>query len=544
MVHIIFRKIPALTIFLSCAIFIILAIFFHTHSSQKALALQDLNPQTYAKDKILVKYKKNISTLLKNKLHQDLGTRALRRVERLNVEEVTIPEGRVAEFINRFKNSPLVEYAEVDGVATATMASNDPYLSNQWGLFTIKAADNTNQSAWDITTGATSVKVAVLDTGIEESHPDLLGKVTLSKNFTSTQSVQDSNGHGTHVAGIIATTTNNGVGVAGTGYNTSLMNGKALDNNGSGYYSWITNAIIWAADNGANVINMSLGGSAPSQTLQAAVDYAWSKGVVVVAAAGNDGNSAASYPGYYTNVIAVAATDINDSKASWSNYGSWVDVAAPGVSIYSTYKGGYAYLSGTSMATPFTAGLASLIYAKGECSTNTCVRNKIESSADHIMGTGNYFTHGRINAYNAVSSSSYNEATPTPTLTTAPTPIESGPTPTPTATPTPTQIPANTMTVSEITMWYTVARNYRYVYTKVRVVSSTNSPVKGATVKLTLKDPSGNNFTYSKNTNINGEITINRRSNLKGTFTSTVTNIIKSGITYNPTNITQTLLVQ
>ena len=494
--------------------------------------------EEFADDALVVRFEEGTSEQEKEEILSSIQARREKRINRINAERVRIRKSKVRENAEKLRKNVRVKYAEPDFVAKKTEIPNDTYYSSQWGLPKIKAG-----GAWDMTHGSDNAPVAIVDTGIDEAHPDLSGKVVKRANFTWDPDV-DGDGHGTHVAGIVAATTNNSLGVASLGYDSKLFSVKVLDNTGSGYYSWITNAIIWAADNGANVINMSLGGSAPSQTLQAAVDYAWSKGVVVVAAAGNDGNSAASYPGYYTNVIAVAATDINDSKASWSNYGSWVDVAAPGVSIYSTYKGGYAYLSGTSMATPFTAGLASLIYAKGECSTNTCVRNKIESSADHIMGTGNYFTHGRINAYNAVSSSSYNEATPTPTLTTAPTPIESGPTPTPTATPTPTQIPANTMTVSEITMWYTVARNYRYVYTKVRVVSSTNSPVKGATVKLTLKDPSGNNFTYSKNTNINGEITINRRSNLKGTFTSTVTNIIKSGITYNPTNITQTLLVQ
>ncbi|GAI46832.1 unnamed protein product, partial [marine sediment metagenome] len=147
------------------------------------------------------------------------------------------------------------------------------------------------------------------------------------------------------------------------GYNSSLMNVKVLGDDGCGYYSWVAQGIIWAANNGADVINLSLSGSSFSSTLQQAVDYAWNHGVVVVAAAGNDGSSNRLYPAYYDNCIAVAATDANDNLASWSNYGSWVDVAAPG-SAYSTKPNGqYGYMAGTSMASPHVAGLAGLVFS-------------------------------------------------------------------------------------------------------------------------------------------------------------------------------------
>jgi subtilisin family serine protease len=175
---------------------------------------------------------------------------------------------------------------------------------------------------------------------------------------------------------------------------------KVLGDNGNGSWSWISNGIVWAADNGAKVISMSLGGHSGSSTVQNAVNYAWSKGVVVVAAAGNDGNTTRNYPAYYTNAIAVAATNDNDAKASFSNYGSWVDVAAPGVSILSTKPSGYGRLSGTSMATPHVAGVAGLVWSTGLCGTtdNACVRTQIEALADPISGIGSYWTYGRINA--------------------------------------------------------------------------------------------------------------------------------------------------
>jgi hypothetical protein len=244
-----------------------------------------------------------------------------------------------------------------------------------------------------------------------------------NKNFTTSSTVDDLYGHGTHCAGIAAATTNNSIGVAGVGFNTSLMNVKVLGDNGSGQYSWIANGITWAADNGAKVISLSLGGSSGSYTLQNAVNYAWNKGVVVVAAAGNNGNTASVYPAYYSNCIAVAATDQNDAKASFSTYGSWVDVAAPGVSIYSTLPNhsnsigttNYGSLSGTSMSTPHVAGLAALVWATSYGTSNTSVRSRIESTADAISGTGTYWKYGRINANKAVAG-----VTPPPVDTTPP----------------------------------------------------------------------------------------------------------------------------
>ena len=189
-----------------------------------------------------------------------------------------------------------------------------------------------------------------------------------------------------------------------------------LDDSGNGSFADVATGIIWAADNGAKVINMSLGDTAPSSTVEDAINYAWSHGVVIVAGAGNNSNSVPFYPAYYTNVISVAATDCADAKASFSTFGTWVDVAAPGDNILSTapdhfnllwlFPVTYASASGTSMASPHVAGIAGLVWSTGLCSTNTCVRQRIEGRTDPIPGTGTNWIYGRVNARSSVVSGS------------------------------------------------------------------------------------------------------------------------------------------
>ncbi|MBI2853339.1 MAG: S8 family serine peptidase [Chloroflexi bacterium] len=361
---------------------------------------------SYAPDRIQVKFKARTAAATAQSVHARLGGTVAKEIPRIGVQVVNVPKSTVEQKLRAYKSEPSVQYVELDGIYKAIGTPNDPSFSQQWGMTKIQAPQ-----AWDITTGSSAVKIAILDTGIDQDHEDLAAKIVANQNFTDSPSVDDLGGHGTHVAGIAAAVSNNGIGVAGVGYNSSLMNGKVLADDGWGYYSWITSGIIWAADNGAKVINMSLGGSDGSATLEDAINYAWSKGVVIVAAAGNSGESSPKYPAYYSNVIAVAATDQNDNKASFSTYGGWVDVASPGVSIYSTLPNhasgigtqNYGTLQGTSMAAPFVTGLAALVWATPNGTSNGMVRNQIEASADRIAGTGTYWQFGRINAYRAVS---------------------------------------------------------------------------------------------------------------------------------------------
>jgi thermitase len=311
----------------------------------------------------------------------------------------------VEQIVRRFNRIPGVEFSEPDYIAKATFVPNDTSYSRQWGLPKIQAPE-----AWDITRGDKKVRIAILDTGIDDNHEDLASKIVAKKNFTSSPTHDDKYGHGTHCAGIAAAMTNNDIGVAGNGFDCYLMNGKVLGDSGSGDYSWVSKGIVWAALWKAKVISMSLGGPSPSSTLEKAVNFAWNRGSVIVAAAGNTGTSAPEYPAYYENCIAVAATDQNDNKASFSTYGKWVDVAAPGVSIFSTLPNhpnqlglNYGYLNGTSMATPFVAGLAALVWTTSHGTDNASVRARIESTCDAIPMTGVYWAYGRINDFKAVS---------------------------------------------------------------------------------------------------------------------------------------------
>ena len=415
--------------------------------------------EIYSPEEIIVKFSAGASVAQIGKINQKFQTQIKEQLAISGVYTLKVPKGVEEKLAKIYNSLPFVEYAEPNYVAKALLIPNDPYFSSQWGLTKIQAPEG-----WDLTTGSSQVKIAIIDTGIDKDHPDLTGKIVNRANLTTTRSDDDLNGHGTHVAGIAAAITNNRVGVAGTGFDASLMSVKVLNDSGSGYYSWIANGIKWAADNGAKVINLSLGGSSSSKTLEEAVNYAWNKGVILACAAGNDGVSSPLYPAYYQNCLATAATDKSDIKTSWSNYGSWVDVAAPGLEIFSTLPNhnarltktkNYGSLSGTSMATPFVAGLAGLLAGKNSNLNNVQIRNMIEENADKISGTGTYWAAGRINAYKSVMAfypqiSSEPTVSPTPTSTPESTPTLTPipPTPTSTNTPTPTNTPAPTNTPS------------------------------------------------------------------------------------------------
>ena len=341
---------------------------------------------------------------------------------------VKVPAGSEAQVVEGLSRNPAVEYAEPDEPVTATTA--DEYFPRQYALqnngqqFTNTAgtlavaggtadADVDAVEAWGVTRG-NGIKVAVLDSGVASDNVDITPKVVARANFTNGKTGEDTYGHGTHVAGIVAAADNT-VGVAGVCPGCTILDGKVLNDSGVGSSSSLANGINWAVNNGAKVINMSLGVRA-SRTLEAAVNNAWSKGVVLVAAAGNGSNQTKIYPGAYPNVIAVAATDNTDAKASFSTYGaSWVDVAAPGVNVYSTFPNhtfvlgtqnnrsfGYDVGNGTSMSSPIVAATAALAWSSRADATNTSVRASIESTADKVSGTGTNWAHGRVNANNAV----------------------------------------------------------------------------------------------------------------------------------------------
>jgi thermitase len=355
----------------------------------------------FSQEQILVKFKPDVSLPEAAEVHRQLGGQVKETVPDIGVQVVKVPKGQVMAKVKAYSANPMVAYAEPDFVVQAFDTPDDPGFVNQRGMVTVEAPQ-----AWDVTTGSPTINIAILDTGVDLDHPDLANKIISDINFSSSATVDDIYGHGTHVAGIAAAVTNNGIGVAGLGYSATIMNVKVLGDDGRGYWSGVAQGIIWAADNGAEIINMSLGGSSGSSVVESAINYAWNKGVLVVVAAGNDGSSAPCYPAYYTSCMAVAATDSIDRLAPWSNRGDWVDVAAPGISIYSTLKNGdYGYKSGTSMASPHVAGLAALVFTvaadvNGNGRLNDEVRTRIESTCDDIGVSG--IGSGRINAYEAV----------------------------------------------------------------------------------------------------------------------------------------------
>jgi thermitase len=324
---------------------------------------------------------------------------------------------------------PGVRYVEPNYLYYAVATPNDPGYSRQWALPKIQA-----NLAWDIWQPQSPRYIAIIDTGIDYNHSDLVNKFRRLSNgqiygynlINNTTNANDDNGHGTHCAGIAAAEINNGIGVAGiagwrpglSGYNqyVQLMPVKVLDANGSGTLTNVARGITWAADNGAHVLSMSLGGSSGAQSLSDAVNYAWTRGCLIVAAAGNGGSSSPQYPAYYTNCIAVAATDSSDTLTYFSQYGSWVDIAAPGAGIYSTYRGNsYATLDGTSMACPHVSGAAALVWSHAPSLTNQQLRSILETNVDPYQpyaGRTIAPNAGRLNVYRALQAAGGGGGTP------------------------------------------------------------------------------------------------------------------------------------
>jgi type VII secretion-associated serine protease mycosin len=272
------------------------------------------------------------------------------------------------------------------------LGSTDPYRAKQWALDTTSF-----EATWPLTNGTGAV-VAVVDTGVQADHEDLTGTVLTGWDAIANRSgaTADPNGHGTHVAGIIAAAAGNGKGIAGAAPGVRILPVRVLPANGSGTVADVLEGIIWAADHGADVINLSLGGGGNDRTYAAAIRYALDKGALVVAAAGNEAleGNPPSYPGADPGAIAVAATTMSGTRASFSNYGSYVDLAAPGSAIYSTIPSGYASWSGTSMATPYVSAAAALLAARHPGLSSGQVRDLLERSAHDLGAPGRDDTFG------------------------------------------------------------------------------------------------------------------------------------------------------
>ncbi|GAB4216356.1 MAG: S8 family serine peptidase [Synechococcales cyanobacterium] len=324
------------------------------------------------------------------------------------------------QLLKQLNRDPWVEYAEPNIRFSVSLTPNDERFTEQWNLQAINMP-----TAWDVSTGS-GVTVAVIDTGITQVSD--LAQTTFTKGFDFVDDDEDAtdlHGHGTHVAGTIAQSTNNRLGVAGVAYGATLMPVRVLDANGSGTAADVAEGIRFAADHGATVINMSLGSPSPSQIIEDAVKYAHSKGVTIVAAAGNESSSQAGFPARYEHVIAVSATGPNGEKSPYSNYGVGVDIAAPGgaktqdhpewgilqqtINRRNPDQAEFAYFQGTSMASPHVAGVAALIQAQGVKSPDE-VEKVLKQSATTVPDDRlNYYGAGRLNAERAVLQASTQE---------------------------------------------------------------------------------------------------------------------------------------
>lgn len=322
-------------------------------------------------------------------------------------------------------------YAEVDALVPAGLIPNDPGYTNQWYLPKVSAP-----GAWDTTTGKGEVTIAILDTGVacdptNGGNQDLNGQCVAGRDFVNDPNGRaggnvDVQGHGTAVAGVAAATANNSLGISGTVWNAKIMPVQiAFNNNGEAWTYWSTLAqgMYWAVDNGAKVLNASYVGLAGSSTIINAAAYVNSKGGVFFACAGNDNTN----PGYSndSNTIIVSGTDSNDNRASFSDFGAFVDIAAPATYMYTTNRGAtsYGYWQGTSFSSPLSAGVAALAWATAPSLTNSQVKSLLFNNVDDkgTVGWDQYFGYGRVNAQKVVAAAKNLVGAPDTTAPTAPT---------------------------------------------------------------------------------------------------------------------------
>ena len=390
----------------------------------------------YAPDRVLVRFRPSVASEYAEALLHSYGFPSFHRIPGIGVYSVgTAPGIPVTETLAMLRRNADIETARPDYRARLADVPDDAYfqgyqyaLRNRGGILDISptiqpqttaGADIKAVPAWDAAKGDPEMIIAIIDTGVDLAHPDLSAKIVSSGyDFANDDDdATDDHWHGTHVAGIAAADTGNAAGIAGVAWNCKILPVKVTDSTGDGYYSWIIDAIIWAVDEGADVINLSMGGEYDDAFLEDACKYAYDRGVVVVAASGNDGVSGVLYPAAYDDyVLAVAASDYNDEIASWSNSGPEVDVAAPGVWILSTaprsYVGTgnppYLFASGSSMASPHVAGFAALIKSLKPDLGVADIMNIVRYTADDVNaatspGRDDRAGYGRINMERALT---------------------------------------------------------------------------------------------------------------------------------------------
>ena len=378
-------------------------------------AVAQAGPEGFATGRILVMPRAGLPEAALGAILKGNGAGAARRIGQSDLRIVDLSPGQETATVERLKQNPHIQFAELDRVVKPAFTPNDPYFGNEWHLAKIGAT-----TAWNITQGA-GVIVAVLDTGVNGSHEDLYANMVAGWNIINNNSnTSDFMGHGTPVAGTIAEMSNNGADGAGVAGAAKIMPLVVTDSTGSSYYSVISSAITYAADHGARVANASFSGLPYSTAVQSAAQYMINKGGLVVVSAGNTGSVDNTTP---TNtMVVVSATEPDDTLATWSTYGNFVSMSAPGDNIYSTYwTGGEGIFAGTSFAAPIVSGTIALIMSANPQLTSADVQKVLFSTAVDLGATGRdpRFGYGRVNAAAAVQLA----------LTTAPTTSTSDTTP-------------------------------------------------------------------------------------------------------------------
>jgi len=369
-------------------------------AAAEAAPIANSSTLRFVRNRLLVQPRRGLSEQQLDRILQPHGGRRARQIPQIGVWVVELPatanERAVA---NALRNSGQLKFAELDQVFEPSLAPNDPYYGNAWHLPKIGTP-----SAWDTSVGQ-GVIVAILDSGVDGTHPDLAPQLVPGWNFYDNNNVTDDvYGHGTKVAGAAAAIGNNAAGVSGVTWRANVMPIRVTDTQGYGYASMMAQGIVWAADRSARVANISFLGIAASSTVLNAAQYMRNRGGVVVVAGGNTGGALNYAPSDL--VTAVSATDANDAPPSWSSYGEFIDVAAPGVGIWTTTKGGsYAGFSGTSASSPVVAGVYALMIAANPSQTAAGLDANLFSTAHDLGSTGfdTRYGHGRVDAAAAVA---------------------------------------------------------------------------------------------------------------------------------------------
>ncbi|SPP99478.1 Serine protease, subtilase family [Candidatus Sulfobium mesophilum] len=355
----------------------------------------------FVEDELLVQPKAGVSEAKSSQILSEQGATEFDEIPQIRVKVIKVPAHALEKVKVALAHNPHINYVENNYFIEPMLIPNDPSFTSEWHLVKISAPQ-----AWDVSRGSAGATIAILDSGVDPAHPDLAGKLVGGYNFRANNTdTHDVYGHGTKVAGSAAAIANNGIGVAGVAWESTIMPLVVADSTGYATWSALASATTWAADRGVRVLNMSFGSPTGSSTLQNAINYAWNKGALIFAAAGNSANSTPNFPASGQNVVAVSATASTDSLASFSSYGSWVDISAPGASILTTTNGGsYGSVSGTSFSSPIAAAVAALVIGTNPSLTNVQVEQILKENADDLGTSGfdQYFGYGRVNAYKSV----------------------------------------------------------------------------------------------------------------------------------------------